>query len=101
MERLLLERIIREEVELIGEDFTDRMKDLKSKFLKSKKQKTVITFADLLPKSLPEHSLAPFWLILDGFRMLFDGFGYHFSRILATFLQQHLQNANAASHETE
>tara|TARA_R100000664_G_scaffold34083_1_gene53852 strand:- start:506 stop:1048 length:543 start_codon:yes stop_codon:yes gene_type:complete len=39
MERLLLERIIREEVELIGEDFTDRMKDLKSKFLKSKKQK--------------------------------------------------------------
>ena len=44
-----------------------------------KKHKTVLTFADLLPKSLPEHSLAPFWLILDGFRMLFDGFWYHFS----------------------
>ena len=47
-----------------------------------------------LPETPPGTILVDFWLIFDWF--LID-----FSRILVTFLQQHLQNANAASHETE
>ena len=39
MERLVLERIIREEVELMGEDFRDKFNDLKAKYVQGKKEK--------------------------------------------------------------
>ena len=39
MERLVLERIIREEVELMGEGFRDKFNDLKAKYVQGKKKK--------------------------------------------------------------
>ena len=39
--------------------------------------------------------------IVDGFEMNLDGCWHNFSMILDKFLQQHLQNADAAWHETK
>ena len=43
-----------------------------------------------------ERSWVPFWLILDGLRMNFDGFGYHFYLIVYKFLATILQTTKAA-----
>ena len=43
-----------------------------------------------------ERSWVPFWLILDGLWMNFDGFGYHFYLIVYKFLATILQTTKAA-----
>ena len=54
---------------------------------------------------VPGHQCDRFWMdfgwIFDGFWMDLDGFLHNFFRILVAFLQQHLQSANAAWHETK
>ena len=43
-----------------------------------KKHKTVLTFADLFPRSLLERSWPPFGIIFDGFGKISNGCWHHF-----------------------
>ena len=56
--------------------------------------------ASLLRRHSQKRSWAPFWQILDGLLMNFDGFWRQFSSMCDTFLATNLQTTKAADHET-